>query len=317
MCKGVLFYFTTVCCFFHSYVEALPRSGFFTQGAALYLQAEETGLGYAVKSCASDRSLRSSRVKNPKFDWDVGFNIGLGYRVPHDCWQLLAQFTSLQTHSDATQSTEENCVFFPSWLSSDLPFLATGVKAHWRLHFGLIDLLLSKPYSAGRTLTLTPQIGIRWGSARQKFNLIYRSEEIVVRMKNKYAGLGPYMGLLGEYALVKDFSLFARGAFSLLYGEFYLHQDEDVSASKEKLLGLHAIFRSCAALLEGGAGIRWQHLFTGALKRLKLDLSWEQYLFFSQNQLFRSVDPTHPGIVIANQGDLSLSGVRFGIAFDF
>jgi hypothetical protein len=320
MSKRFFLHLITASLFFHSHIAALPRSGFFAQGALLYLQAEEAGLSYAIESRAVDRSLGKAETKTLKFDWDVGFNVGLGYRIPHDCWQLLTQFTSLQTHSDAERSAERDHVFFPIWLSSDPSFLATDVKAHWRLHLGLIDLLLSKQYSVGKTLTLTPQIGIRWGSVRQKFNLIYRgrnAEEILIRMKNKYAGLGPYAGLTGECALSKGFSLFARGALSLLYGEFYLHQDEDLRASKTKLLGLHAIYRACAPLLEGTAGIRWQHLFAGSLKRLTLDLAWDQYLFFSQNQLLRFVDPRHPGIVVSNQGDLSIAGVRFNIALDF
>lgn len=321
MLKFVFFYFTTALFFFHAYAEELPRGGFFTQGSLLFLQAEEEGLSYAVESSSVDNL--TGKAKTAPFEWDFGFNIGLGYRIPHDRWQLLLQFTSLQTHCDAQESAKEGHVFFPMWLSSDPSLFATDVKAHWRLHFGLIDLFLSKPYFATQTLTLTPQLGIRWGSARQKFNLEYRGgnfppeDEILIRMKNKYQGLGPYAGLMGEYALAKGFSLFATAALSLLYGEFYLHQDEDTLGSKEKLLGLHSIYRASSPLLEGTAGIRWQHFFTGTLKRLTFDLAWDQYLFFSQNQLLRFVDQTQPGIFVSNQGDLSIAGARFNFRFDF
>lgn len=287
----ILIYLTLFSFFF----QVHANEGFFTQAEMLYLQAEESGLCYAIEG---------SKAKNFTFEWDVGFNVGIGYRIPHDKWQMLLQFTSLQTHCDALKKGQ----FLPVWLSS--PALANRVKAHWRLHFGLIDFLLSKSYNATSTLTLTPQIGIRWGSARQKFNLEYSGEDLpftTVRMKNKFAGLGPWIGLTTEYALPYGFSLFAKAALSALYGEFYLHQDEDTS--EEKLLGFHSTFRAISPFLEATAGIQWRH------RRLTLALAWDELILFSQNQFARFT--SQPGITIANQGDLSLAGIRFHIAFDF
>ncbi len=325
MLRLIFLYLITLLLFFHAHTNELPRAGFFSQGAVLYWQAEEEGLSYAVESSkASNLSGRAKAIR-PEFDWDFGFNVGVGYRVPHDRWQLLLQYTSFQTHSDAEKTAKEGGVFFPLWLAPApaAPFFASEVKQHWRLHLGLIDFLVSRPYAATSTLTLTPQIGIRWGSARQKFHLEYRGGnfppegDVSIRMKNKFWGLGPYAGLIGEYAMAKGFSLCAQGAVSLLYGEFYLHQDEKTLVAKEKLLGLHSIYRVGSPILEGTAGIRWQHFFSGALKRLTLDLAWDQLLLFSQNQLLRFVDNAAPGITVSNQGDLSIAGPRFTFAFDF
>lgn len=320
----ILIYLTSFCFFYQLHGNALPRKGFFTQAELLYLQAEESGLSYAVES-SSPNNLSHAKVKNFEFEWDVGFNIGLGYRVPHDRWQLLFQFTSLQTHADALKKTQQGKFFFPLWLgpSHSDRLYADHLKAHWRLHFGLIDFLLSKSYCPTSTLTLTPQIGVRWGSVRQKLNLEYRGgnfpsgEDVSIRMKNKFSGIGPFAGLTAEYALPLQFSLFAKGSLSLLYGEFYLHQDEDTLGSKEKLLGLHSVYHATSPILEGTAGIKWQHFFPGTLKRLTLALAWDELLLFSQNQLARFVDHPQPGLVIANQGDLSIAGARFHIAFDF
>lgn len=318
------FGYTSFCFFLQIHANELPRKGFFTQAELLYLQAEESGLSYAVES-SSPSNLSHSKAKNFNFEWDVGFNVGIGYRVPHDTWQLLLQFTSLQTHADSLRKTSGGKFFFPLWLGpthSDRLFV-DQVKAHWRLHFGLMDLLLSKSYHPTPTLTLIPQIGIRWGSARQKLNLEYRGgnfppgEDVSVRMKNKFSGIGPLLGLTCEYAFPLEFSLFAKGAISALYGDFYLHQDEDTFGTKEKLLGLHSVFRATSPILEGTLGIQWQHYFSGTLKRLTLALAWDELLLFSQNQLARFVDKNQTGITVANQGDLSIAGASFHIAFDF
>ena len=316
MIKYILAYLTTLLLFFHAHAVELPHRGFFGQASLLYWQAEENGLAYAIKS-TSPTHVKGS-AQNIPFDWDVGFNVGLGYRIPHDTWACLLQFTSLQTHSDQEQS---GSVFFPLW-ALPTSFYADHVKAHWRLHLGLIDLLLSKPFTPTPTLTLTPFLGLRYGSLRQKFNIDYLGgtfpplEEISIRMKNKFEGIGPYAALAADYALPKNFSLFAKGAFSLLYGEFYLHQDEDTLGTKQKLLGNHFIFRTTAPFLETTAGLRWHHSFT-TLKKLTLDLAWDQNLYFSQNQLLRFLDSTSQGLILSNQGDLSIAGVHFTFRLDF
>jgi hypothetical protein len=308
--------------FFHTHAEEPQRAGFFFQAAALYWQAEEGGLAYAVKSGSSGQLSSHSSVENPKFDWDFGFKVGIGYRVSHDEWNLGLQFTSFQTHTDAEKKAQGEEVFFPIWQTSAVGFdSADVVKMHWRLHLGLIDAKLSKPFYATKSVVLIPELAVRTGWIRQKFNLEYLGgdfpvgENEVIHMKNKFWGIGPMAGLLGEWEIACGFSLFAEGAASLLFGEFYLHQDDDTLGSGERLLGLHDIFRSTAPILEGSAGLRWQHLYAGSMKRVALELCWDQLLFFSQNQLLRFVDAQ--GHFFSNQGDLSIAGVQLGARFDF
>lgn len=303
--------------------QEVSRKGFLADAAVLYLQAHEDGLGYALKSPAKNKIAPNARVETPDFEWDFGFSIGTGYRFPHDLWGFLLQFTSLQTHADNEKEASDGNVLFPLWQksSSGGPFYAENAKVHWRLHLGLVDLKLTKSYEPSKSLSLTSQAGIRVGSIRQKYYLEYRGgnlpmNEDAVHMKNKYLGAGPAAALIGEWRFGKGLSLMAKNSFSLLFGEFYIHQDE--YADKEKLLGVHNVFHSSAAILENSAGIRWQHFFQeGPLKRLALKLSWDQMLFFSQNQLMHFVNADLEGLFVANQGDLSISGVEFNMQFDF
>jgi len=101
---------------------------------------------------------------------------------------------------------------------------------------------------------------------------------------------------------------------SLLFGEFYVHEDQDTIATKEKQLGLHDAFRSSAPILEGTAGIRWNHLLKK--KRFTLEAGWDQLLFFSQNKLLRLHSGTQ-GSFIRDSGDLSIAGVHFKIGIIF
>lgn len=325
MIRSIVAYLITLPFFCQLQTHELRKAGFFTYASALYWQAEEDGLSYAVKSPSSVRLAPKASVKNPHFDWDFGFRVGLGYRVAHDRWELDLQFTSLQTHTDAEVKAKGGEVFFPIWQKpiSFAQNFADEVKMHWRLHLGLFDAQLAKPFIATKRLQLIPQIGVRTGWIRQKFNLEYRGgnfapgEDVFIRMKNKFWGIGPMAALLGEWELGSGFCLFAKGVACLLYGEFYVHQDEDTLGTKEKLLGVHHIFRSTAPIIEGTAGISWQRIFSKSLNRVKLELAWDQLLFFSQNQLMRFLDASVQGQFASNQGDLSIAGIQFGARLDF
>lgn len=320
----LFFYLIPFSLFFPIYAEDLRRAGFFIEAAGLYWKAEEEGLGYAVESHVAD-NLASASIKNPDFDWDFGFKFGLGYRVAHDLWETELLFTSLQTHTDTKKIGGEEKIFFPVWTtpaSMTNPFADTVIM-HWRLHLGLLDALLYRTFQATAHLKLIPQVAVRTAWIRQKFNLHYLggsfapNDNRLLRMKNKYWGIGPKVGLTGEWTWGKGWSLYGAGGASLLFGQFYLHQDEDVLETKQKLLGIHHLFHSSAPILEETLGIRWKRIFSGSLNRLSLDLAWNQLLFFSQNQLLRFLDADARGLFAANQGDLSISGVQFDMRFDF
>lgn len=294
---------------------------FFTEAAALYWQAEQAGLGYAIKLSPSKRA----QVKTPSFDWDVGFKAGVGYKVPHDTWDLLLQFTSLQTHTDAKVEADEKGTLSPTWLfSADpvAPFVDQSTM-HWRLHLGVLDALLRKMCDFSSSLSFRPEIGIRTAWIRQKFNVGYfggnrfPDQETEMRTKNKFWGIGPHIGARTQWKYRYGLSLFSDIAWSILYGQFYLHQDEDLVSSGEKTLGIHNVYRQSASIGQLALGLLWERSFKGALKRLQLGFVWDASLFFSQNQLIRFVDRPSSNQFISNQGDLSVMGGEFSLCFSF
>jgi hypothetical protein len=328
MFKRFLFYLTIFSLFIDTHAQEGEKqeslkSGPFASGSVLYWRAQEGGLGYAIKSSSNSR-LADAKIEVPDFDWDFGFQVNLGYRIPHDRWGVGLQFISLQTHTDAQKKAGGQEVFFPVWQNPSPAngLFATAVKMHWRLHLGLLDAELHKTYSATPTLSLTPQIAVRTGWIRQKFNLEYwggnfaPGEEALWRMKNKYWGIGPKFGLDTQWNLAYGIQLWAQGAVSLLFGQFYLHQDKDALETKEKWLGIHDIFRGSAPIIEGSAGLRWRYLFQ-SLKQLQFELAWNQLLFFSQNQLLFFLVSGESGEFVSNQGDLSIAGVQFSMRMDF
>jgi hypothetical protein len=317
-----ILYLSTGLFFCHCYCEDLHRGSFFTNATLLYWKAHEDSLSFATESASISKLAPCAKIDNLEFEWDLGFQLGLGYHFSCDRWNLQLQFTSFQTHTDEEKKAPPGDLLFPLWQRSVAgPFFAKEAKAHWRLHLGLVDLTLSKFYEVSKIFSLTPEIGIRAGSVRKKYYLNYLGGSFsthhseMIHMKNKYFGVGPHIGLSGQLSLGNGFSVFAQNVLSLIFGEFYLHQDE--YAGKEKLLGVHDIFPSSVAMIDICAGICWQRCFCKALKRLKLEIAWDQLLLDSQNQLLHFTSAKAPGVFFANQGDLFVSGIEFNMRFDF
>ena len=302
------------CCFSPLFVDA----------AALYWRPSAEGFGYAVKSSSQTELEKGSKVLDPSFEWDFGFRLGFGYWVPHDHWELLLELTHFNTHADTKRIAHGGVVFFPSWNIPEgaPPLFAEKLKMHWRLHFALVDLVVEKRFFVGTWLQLKPRLGLQYGSIRQKFNLHYREGNLpnggsILEMKNKFSGVGPQLGLEGQWGLIPQLSLFSSLKASLLYGHFYLHQSQNPFLAGSKVLGMHEVYPSVQPLAEWSIGLRWGKSYTGGLKRITLDLEWNQTQLFSQNQLLRFVSAKNRGLYVPGNADLSLEGVQLAARFDF
>ncbi len=297
-----------------------PSYTFYVISDALFWHASENGLALATKR-ESPSSLKS-RVVNPEFAWDFGFKIGFGAIFTHRGWDLSLSYTSL--HTDA-HSHVKGPVLVPQWIHplsfSSPSAYVDEADLHWRLHLGVIDLPIKKSLSISPSFTLSPYIGIRAASLRQKDNMSYRGGtlfpggEDTIRMKDKFFGVGPLLGSHLQYFLYKKLSLIANGSISLAYGSIYLHQDEDATLGIEERMKIHSIFPAAKAFTDLLLGLNWQ----ASYKKLSWDVSLcaDELFCFGQNQLMRFVNPSSPGLFIANQGDISLSGYSLRMLWTF
>lgn len=317
-----LFYISSLT-LFSSKVAAL--SSFFTEGSLLYWQAQEGGLSGVIKSSSPFQLTSHSSVKNPKFQWDVGFRLGVGYRFLANEDELVLRFTSLQTHTDQINEAKKEEALFPCWSLKDGMFFNDVNKSqmHWRLHLGVLDLGLARSFYLIEHVKLKPQIGLSTAWIRQKYSVGYQSEnglpdsEEEIRMKNKFWGIGPLFGMGIDWEMKRKVVLFGQLLARAFCGQFYLHQDEDLLRSQNKLLGVHHIFNLATTALETTVGLSWTHIFIRSMKQLKISIALDQLLFSSQNQFMHFVEPQAKGIFISNQSDLSIRGIEGSFRFDF
>lgn len=252
---------------------------------ALYFQPLENGVSYA---------LVDNKILSPDFTTHFGFRAKAGFILPHDCFQLSAQFLHFHARTSTEKKGEE---FFSLWTFENTP--QSEIFNMWRLHLGLADLFLSRSWRVSSCVCLSPFWGLRYGEIRHKLK-----QDDDVCMKNKFWGVGPEVGFTGNWDLCHWLSLFARSGISLLFGKFYVHQDIETVRFFDE-------FKQTVNVLEMALGFRLQGPgFFG-------QAAFEIFVFPSQNQLVRFLDTNAPGVFAANQGTLSMHGLSFGLGINF
>jgi hypothetical protein len=284
-------------------MEAAP---YFLQVDALYFQANENGVHYALKD---------DRVLNPDFKYRFGARGTLGLALPCSCWQLVLQFTHYHGRNRQNHSGAQ---FFPTWTHPGLaPFgFVDSIYNMWRLHLGLGDVLATRYFEICGCLELWPYFGLRYSEIRHKLRIYYQGGNLFpevtdfVSMKNKFWGLGPIGGLEGLWRLNSWLGIYARGAGSLPYGKFYIHQSEGLFDQEHDLVYFDEYHQLCF-IVEAALGLDLRYCsFYGRI-------GWDVYLFLDQNQFARFISQEIPGKFIANQGDLSLHGLSLALGVFF
>jgi hypothetical protein len=280
---------------------------FFTSLDAMFVQPQENGLSYVIDQ-------QSHRAIAPHLEWGWGFRLGFGYGLPRDDWDVTLTWVHLPIQNDHEKTGQ----LTPLW--STIPILPGQFTEmghmHWRLHLGLVDLELQKPWHLTPQFQLTPRFGVRFASIREKYFLTYEGgtllpdQQNTVHMKNKFWGVGPIVGLDSQWTIWKRWSLFGKSDVSLTFGHLYIHQAEHVHPSEDSLMKFFKIHPMDGALAHLALGLKW------AGDHLSAYLQWEQFFFLGQNQMVQF--PFAPSNkMVSNLGDISLAGVSLGATYRF
>ncbi|MES2122544.1 MAG: Lpg1974 family pore-forming outer membrane protein [Chlamydiota bacterium] len=298
---------------------------FFT-GDFLYWKAEENGLTYALKTSNATQSPLSGKLslKDPHFEWDMGFRLGLGYNIPHDEWDIYANWTRFYTDAHGHTHAKENEGIYPVWAFPAGPINLEFVqksKAHWSLFLNILDIELGKEYQVSKRLSLRPHLDLRTAWINQNYSVKYEILSPVlfdkVKMSCDYWGIGPRAGLGFQWNIVSGFSIDGDADISLIYGNDSLHQSEKSHPTPDDHLHFKEHMHSARAITDLGLFLSWDQMLGHGNYHFSIKAGWEQHIFFEQNQFFRFLDPFFQGSIVSNQGDLMLQGWTAKARIDF
>lgn len=303
--------------------------------AGLYWQAHQDGLEYAVNNAVFTTAVPSSSTGNlsalgnlhnlidsyyeaPKFQWNFGFKIGLGYNSACDGWDIGMMWTRYEgrAKSHIEAEADDNHTLIPLWSAftgfwNDFFFAATDIETDWNLDFNLIDIDLGRQFWVSKYLTFRPHIGLRYASIHQNFHLYHKGgswnlHELLgpalnqpafngeVQLKNNFDGIGPILGSDTNWHLGCGWSLYGDLSAALVYGRFDIDHDEnyrlaEAPFTKTRVLETEDHFRASRAIMDLALGVQWMGMICDCKYGLLVSLGWEQHLFFDQNQMWRVV----------------------------
>ena len=299
-------------------------------GDWLFWKACEEGLEYGLqtKDPGSDetKSVRGSLSKiTPSYH--SGYRIGFDFTFPHDAWNILIQWTRYQNKHKEHPSFKRSKIFWPNFLNENGSPSAREAFAKWDLSYSVLDLELGRAFFVAKHLSIRPFISFEAAWIKQKlkvryegidFNQVAAEPDIISNQFNKNNGYGLRAGLDTKWPIEWGVSLFGDFAFSLLYTEFKLSQFEknaDSTPRSHVKDRLHFATRT----VQMAGGIQWERLFYKDRLFFSVYATWEQQVWFDQNQLniFLNGSGTALGETWNQQGNLTLSGVTLGATFGF
>ena len=342
LCCFSSFLFSAEECFLPSARPEAPKGcNLFAWADWLYWQPSETGLSYAIYNedldLSSDTLMGSGHVAQPKFDWNSGIRLGLGYNLPHDQWDLTFLWTWYEGTGDGSeQSDKKNTpAILPSFVHpnayNDQSIVAAlSANADISIHLNMLDLDLGKQVKLSQSVSLKPSLGLRSAWVNQTYSIEYQNlfDKTAERVLNDYRthinndfwGIGIFGGFSSDWSLKWGLSLFGEGDLSLLYGFFDNSYEESFVTPKGNgniVISDTNNFHTGRVIADLTLGLRWTTLCLKERLKVILQTGWEQHVFFSQNQILRFVDGQAWGSFVQNQGDLNFQGFSIGLHLYF
>lgn len=296
----------------------------------LYWQAREDNLDYGVTTTgASFEPIVDGTVLNMEFDWHPGVKVGIGTDFKgHDCWDLFAEWTYLNSHNNGSTTLPLGKSIFPSLLqpvliSNDVSQFA---KANWKLIYNTFDLNIGRPFYSGELLTMRPHAGLRASWIKQRYNATYAdlniSSIISFNTNTKFDSwsIGPRFGFDTNWELPGGFKLFGNAAFSLLFTYFDMNKHElEVEEAGEIVRSSvtdKKHHNSVRANAETFLGFGWGSYFDCDNWHIDLNLGYEFQYWPDANGDIRFVDFLASGVHVTG-GNLVLHGITFKARADF
>jgi hypothetical protein len=272
----------------------------FVGGGLIYWRAYESGLDTCVENFSSnsivdDVVISESRRKSrdPHFEWNPGFRVGLGYESRERSWDIATIWTHFNQKSKGSKNGEN--------------------RARWKLDFDVVDVLGAYNYQLGSCFILRPYGGVRGARIDQKLhNGVFSDETVftstdegvtIFRNKQDFWGVGPVIGLEGDVEVGCGLSLYANGSVSWLYGRSHVKVfDETQTIDTIDIASNHKHHNAVITALDAELGIRWSTYMCELPFVVQFGLEHHQY--YNYNRISRC-------------GDLSFDGFNFSIGLGF
>lgn len=290
----------------------------FVKADAFLWKAFFGGNNYAATNSSLESNILTGDAKRADFRWRFGFRTQAGFHLPHDNWDLIADYTWFHDKADRSISSPANGTIVP--LIPSFTQFSTNASAsiRWKLRFQTFDFNVQRAYFLSKNFSMAPFFGLRNAWVDQKYLAHYSNpsgpiQTIDVSTKQDFWGIGPLVGMHTDLHLTRNWWFFGSFAGAILAADY------DIAS---KVFNNHTIHDNIQAdtqrlspNIQGNLGLGWQTNFNRNRNHIALRASYEAQYWWKQNLTLDYASTTYQ---IARMGeDLGLHGFTLDMLFDF
>ncbi len=272
----------------------------------------------------------SGRLASVTFERSDALRFALGYRVPQSPWDVGVTYTNYNTQGSDSAArpgfpiNPKTAGFLLSTLT--VPFQndrADTASARASLQYDTTDLDVGYNFRLGKGLNTRLFAGWRFGNLERDLAVNYNGQTFrnaLVKIADDFNGSGPRLGAELRVPLGSGFSIFGRGAASILFGKSATRFLETNVDGTELIADLDRSINQTVPVLDMALGIDMTTPLNKAkTSNLSLSAGYEYQHWFNVVNNTRFVNASNPGAFAQSQSDLSLQGffLKAGLSFTF
>ncbi len=262
-------------------------------------------------------------LKENDFGWDIGLKVGVGYKTPHDKWDVFLRYTWFKAND--SKSVHKNPPGVIIGIRSFLPVLAKRAKSHVDTDYNNLDLELARSYFMSKHYSIRPHFDLKATWLNIKQNIFYTFSEAFltslledreekIYSSSKFWGVGPRAGIDGKLFIGDGFNLFGEFAGSILYGHFKerLKEKFPVGISDEiggTLFTARDHYHRFIPFVQMQMGLEWGTYLNDKRQHLGFKVGYEIQYYWRVNQLMHTEEFDSLAVIPPDQ-DTFIAGVR-------
>lgn len=262
-------------------------------------------------------------LKENDFGWDIGLKAGLGYKTPHDKWDVYLRYTWFRAND--SRSVQKNPPGVIIGIRSLLPVLAKRAKSHVDTDYNNLDLELARSYFMSKHYSIRPHFDLKATWLNIKQNIFYTFSEAFltslledreekIYSSSKFWGLGPRAGIDGKLFIGDGFNLFGELAGSILYGHFKerLKEKFPVGISDEiggTLFTARDHYHRFIPFVQMQMGLEWSTYLNDKRQHLGFKIGYEIQYYWRMNQLMQTEEFDTLAVIPPDQNTV-IAGAR-------
>jgi hypothetical protein len=320
------------------------RTKVFIDGEVLYWKPSQTGMGFCVTADQPSQIILGQTNHNQvqHTNWGWGLRIGTGVRIPTVNYEVAAYWTRFHHTMKGEVFSEQlilGTLFFTgdttpvggagtALLPGSMGIAGGGSSSRWRMSLDLLELEMCHLLCFKKQFLLKPYLACEAGWIYQKQIVLYERFfnpatmsgffNYQATLTNRFIGIGPKVGMIGNFLFGYGLGLMGNLATGFLYGSLkspVVFETDDLASFSFPEITFHAHQRQLIPNIQASLGLNWEKV-CAKYCTLFLSVSYEVQYFWStwrnQGSIIQNVAITNAGF-----GDLMVQGCTGQVQFAF